>query len=233
MTGPSSPSDAPRPLLRLDHVTIAHGRLPTLKDVTFAVAPRTIVALAGPSGGGRSSLVLAIAGVLKPREGTIAFDGRPVVGLGPDRIARLGLSHPESQRIFPEATVEENLRRAAAQRLPPEPGVASRGVVGDLERWLEAFPRLGAKRRVLARSLDPGAQTQLALARGLMALPRLLLIDDPFAGQSADDVAATAAALRAARDEEGLAVLYTDTWPLTVPTLPDRILKVEGGRVTG
>lgn len=232
MTSPSSPSEPSRPLLALDHVTIAHGRQPALKDVAFTVAPRTIVALAGPSGGGRSSLVLAIAGVLRPRDGGIAFEGRPVIGLGPDRVARLGLSHPESQRIFPEATVEENLRRAAAQRLP-EPGVAGRGVVGDLERWLDAFPRLGPKRRVLARSLDQGAQTQLALARGLMARPRLLLADDPFAGQSADDVAATASALRAARDEEGLAVLYTDAWPLTVPTLPDRVLKVEGGRVTG
>ncbi len=232
MTSPSSPSEISRPLLALDHVTIAHGRLPALTGVSFTVDTGRLVVLCGPPGGGRSSLVLAIAGVLRPREGAITFDGRTVAGLGPDRVARLGLSHPESQRIFPEATVEENLRRAAAQRLP-DPRGAGRGVVGDLDRWLEAFPRLGAKRRVLARSLDPGAQTQLALARGLMARPRLLLADDPFAGQSADDVAATAAALRAARDDEGLAVLYTDAWPLTVPTLPDRVLKVEGGRVTG
>lgn len=229
MTSPSSRSEpASRPLLALDQVTIAHGRLEALKGAAFALAPATITALAGPPGGGRSSLVLAIAGILRPREGTITFDGRSLVGLGPDRTARLGLSHPESQRIFPEATVEENLRRAAAQR---PAGEAGRGVVGDLERWLAAFPRLGAKRRLLARSLDPGAQVHLAIARGLMARPRLLLVDEPFAGQSADDVAATASAFRAAREAEGLAVLYTDGWPLTVPTLPDRVMKVEGGRV--
>lgn len=229
MTSPSSLSDAAlRPLLVLDQVTVAHGRLEALKGVSFAIRAGEVVALCGAQGGGRSSLVLAVAGVLRPREGTVTFDGRPVVGLGPDRTARLGLSHPESQRIFPEATVEQNLRRAAAQRLP---GESSRGVVGDLERWLAAFPRLGAKRRVLARSLDLGAKTQLAIARGLMARPRLLLLDDPFAGQSADDVAATAAALRAARDEEGLAVLYTDAWPLTVSALADRVLRLEGGRV--
>ncbi len=231
MTSSSSPSDAAqRPLLALDQVTVAYGRLDALKGISFNVRPRALTVLAGPPGGGRSSLVLAIAGVVRPREGTVTFGGRAISGQKPDRIARLGLSHPESQRIFPEATVEENLRRAAAQR---PAGEAGRGVVGDLERWLGAFPRLGGKRRTLARSLDPGAQTQLGIARGLMARPRLLLLDDPFAGQSADDVAATAGALRAVRDDEGLTVLYTDTWPLTVPTLPDRVLRLEGGRVVG
>lgn len=209
-------------------MTIAYGRVDVVKGVAFAVAPREIVALTGPAGAGRSSLVLAIAGVVRPREGTIAVAGRSLAGLGPDRVARLGVSHPESRRIFPEMTIEENLRRAAAQRV----GGEERGVVGDLERWLEAFPRLAARRRALARSLDPGAQVQLGLARGFMARPLLLVADDPFAGQSADDVAQTAAAMRAAR-EEGTAILYTDTLPLSVTGLADRVLRLDGGRVAG
>ena len=207
-------------------MTVAYGRVDVVKGVSFAVLPREIAVLTGPAGGGRSSLVLAIAGVVRPREGTIAFAGRPLTGLSPDRVARLGLSHPESRRIFPEMTVEENLRRAAAQRVAE----AGRGVVGDVERWLEAFPRLAARRRGLARSLDPGAQVQLALARGFMARPLLLVADDLFAGQSADDVLHTGAAIRAARGE-GAAVLYTDTSPLSVAGLADRVLRLEGGRV--
>jgi branched-chain amino acid transport system ATP-binding protein len=231
-TSSSSPSEAGRaPLLELSGVTIAYDRVTVVKGVSFAVGRRGLTVFATPPGGGRSSVVLAVAGIVRPREGTITFDGRSLLGLGPDRVARRGLSHPESRRIFPEATVEENLRRAAAQR-PPGSSAGGHGVVGDLERWLAAFPRLAAKRRALARALDPGAQAQLALARGLMAQPRLLLLDDPFSGQSAEDVAATIAVLRAARDE-GLPVLYTDTWPLTVTGFADRVLRLEGSRVSG
>jgi branched-chain amino acid transport system ATP-binding protein len=211
-------------------VTVAYGRIDAVKGLSFAIPARGVNVLASPPGGGRSSVVLAVSGVVRPREGTITFDGRSIAGLAPPRVAALGLSHPESRRIFPEVTVEENLRRAAAQR--PAGVSARRGVVGDLERWLSAFPRLRAKRRALARSLDAGAAAQLALARGLMAGPRLLVLDDPFTGQSADDVAATSAAVRAARDE-GVAVLYTDTWPLTVTDLADRVLRLEGGKVVG
>jgi branched-chain amino acid transport system ATP-binding protein len=224
------------PLLELADVAVAYGRMEAVKGVSFAVHAPSLVALCSAPGGGRSSVVLAVAGIVRPREGDVRFDGRSIVGLGPDRVAALGLSHPESQRIFPEATVEENLRRAAARRLPGPVagwgGGPARGIVGDLEQWLAAFPRLGARRRSLARSLDPGARAQLALARGLMARPRLLLLDDPFTGQSADDVAATAAALRAARDD-GVAVLYTDTWPLTGPAIADRVVRLEGGKVVG
>ncbi len=219
------------PVLSLSGVTVAYRHVEAVKGATFDVGPGELVALVGTPGSGRSTLVLAIAGVLRPRAGTIRFAGRSIAGLRPDAIARLGLAHPESLRIFPEATVEENLRRAAAQRPPAaERGVIGRGVVGDLERWLAAFPRLAARRRALARTLDPGAQAQLALARGLMAQPRLLLLDEPFDAQSVDAAEETAAALRAAR-AEGVAVLYADGLPPTVPDLPDRVLRLEGGRV--
>ncbi len=220
------------PLLHLSGVTVAYRQVEAVKEVTFAVAAGEVVALVGAPGAGRSSLLLAIAGVLRPRTGTIWFAGHRIAGLRPPAITRLGLSHPVAHRIFPEATVEENLRRAAAQRVLEAAawGGAGRGVVGDLEQWLAAFPKLAAARRRLARTLDPGAQAQLAVARGLMARPKLLLLDEPFASQSIAEAAETASALRAARDE-GAAILYTDDLPPTMPDLADRLLRLEGGRV--
>lgn len=215
-------------------MTVAYRQVEAVKEASFCVAAGEVVALIGAPGAGRSSLILAIAGLLRPRVGTIRFDGRQIVGLSPIAIARLGLSHPAANRIFPEATVEENLRRAAAQRAETATGWggAGRGVVGDLEQWLAAFPALAASRRRLARTLGPGAQGQLAVARGLMASPRLLLLDEPFADQSVPEAEETTSALRAAR-ERGAAILYTDDSPPTVPALADRVLRLEGGRVLG
>lgn len=219
-------------LLRLSGVTVAYRQVEAVTGATFGVAPGEVVGLVGAPGAGRSSLLLAIAGTLRPRAGTIWFDGRQIAGLRPPAIARLGLSHPTAHRILPEATAEENLRRAAAQRVPEGATwrCAGRGVVGDLEWWLAAFPKLAAGRRRLAQRLDRGAQAQLAVARGLMAWPKLLLLDEPFASQSIAEAEETALVLRAAR-EGGTAILYADDWPPTVPALADRLLRLEGGRV--
>jgi branched-chain amino acid transport system ATP-binding protein len=148
-----------------------------LKGVGIAAAERELVVLIGPNGAGKSTLLKSIAGFLKPREGAITFEGRPINGLKPREIARLGLAFvPQEANVFPSLTVEANLeiggyvdRRATKERL---------------RAAYARFPVLAERRKSDARTLSGGQRQMLAMATALMAAPRLMLLDEPSAGLS-------------------------------------------------
>jgi branched-chain amino acid transport system ATP-binding protein len=165
-------------MLELDGLRVAYGAVAVLHDVSLAVEAGEIVALIGANGAGKSTTLKAISGLLRPQAGAVRFEGRDLGGQPPETIARLGIAHvPEGRRIFPGLTVGENLLVGAAARR-----AAAGPIEADLEAVYRLFPRLAERRGQRGWSLSGGEQQMLALGRGLMARPRLLLLDEPSLG---------------------------------------------------
>ena len=165
------------PLLAVDALTVAYGAVTALRGVSLSVADGEIVAALGPNGAGKSTLLRTIAGALKPRSGSVLFDGASIAGLSPEAVLRRGVALvPEGRHIFPKFTVEENLAIGGITRRDSDE------LGSDMQRWLERFPILGQRSGQLAGTLSGGEQQQLAVARALMSRPRLLLLDEPSLG---------------------------------------------------
>jgi branched-chain amino acid transport system ATP-binding protein len=148
-----------------------------LWDVSLEVHPGEVVAFIGPNGAGKSTLLRAVSGLLRPWRGTVRFDGREITSLSAERIVGLGIAHvPQGRRLFPDLSVRENLLLGAYTRTDQA------GVAEDLRRVLELFPVLAERLALSANQLSGGEQQMAALGRGLMAHPRLLLIDEPSLG---------------------------------------------------
>ncbi len=164
-------------MLDLEDVSVAYGPTKVLRGVSLSVKPRTIVALLGGNGSGKSTTLNTISGFLRPTRGQIVFDGRRIDRLSTDAIVRLGLVQvPQGREVFASMTVAENLELGAVTR-------AGRAAIRrDLERVLEQFPALHPRLRQLAGTLSGGEQQMLAVARALMAAPRAVLMDEPSAG---------------------------------------------------
>ncbi|MDR7482555.1 MAG: ABC transporter ATP-binding protein [Armatimonadota bacterium] len=167
-------------LLDVRDVTAGYGRLTVLRQVSLAVRSGTVAALIGSNGAGKTTLLRVISGLLAPAAGRIVFDGLDVTGWPPERLVGLGLAHvPERRQLFSSMSVEDNLRLGAYLRFRTEGAAA---VAADLDRVFAIFPRLRERRRQLAGTLSGGEQQMLAIGRGLMARPRLLLLDEPSLG---------------------------------------------------
>ncbi len=166
-------------LLCVSNVTNGYGATIVDRDVSLTLADNEIVTILGPNGAGKSTLLKTIVGLVKPRIGRIGLNGDDVTGLAPDAMAKRGVVLvPEGRRIFADMTVEENLRLGAyARRDAP-------GVDADVRTMEQFFPILAIKRRQKGGSLSGGQQQMLAIARGLMARPRVLLLDEPSLGLS-------------------------------------------------
>jgi branched-chain amino acid transport system ATP-binding protein len=165
-------------MLEIAGLRVAYGAVPALHEVSLTVAAGEIVALIGANGAGKSTTLKAISGLLRPQAGTVRFEGRDLGGQPPEAVARLGVAHvPEGRRIFPGLTVRENLLVGAAAR-PAE----AESVEAGLEAVYRLFPRLAERSDQRGWSLSGGEQQMLALGRGLMARPRLLLLDEPSLG---------------------------------------------------
>jgi branched-chain amino acid transport system ATP-binding protein len=166
------------PLLDIRGICAGYGRAEVLRGIDMSIAPGEIVALLGSNGAGKSTLNRTISGLLRPRSGAILFDGRSIDRARPSEIVESGLIHvPEGRKIFPNMTVLENLdlgsyRRASAQRAQ------------NKERVFATFPLLSERRSQNAGTLSGGEQQMLAIGRGLMAEPRLLILDEPSLGLS-------------------------------------------------
>lgn len=156
-------------------------RVPVVSNADLDVEGGEIVAVLGGNGSGKSTLLSAVAGLLRPRRGRVVLDGRRVEGLGAEGRAGLGLRLlPQSLRVFPSLTVGENLDVVDLASRPPD-AAASRGRRAE---WLERFPVLGTRLHQPAASLSGGEQQLLGIGRVLATLPRVLLLDEPFAGLS-------------------------------------------------
>jgi branched-chain amino acid transport system ATP-binding protein len=165
------------PLLAVEGLTVGYGSVLAVRGVSLEVGAGEIVAALGPNGAGKTTLLRALAGALKPRSGSIRFDGASIAGMTPEAVVRRGIALvPEGRHVFPKLTVEENLTIGGITRNDREE------LRDDAQRWLARFPILGERAGQMAGTLSGGEQQQLAVARALMSRPRLLLLDEPSLG---------------------------------------------------
>jgi branched-chain amino acid transport system ATP-binding protein len=166
-------------LLEIEHLNVGYerGKIPVLHDITLRVPAGEITSIVGSNGAGKSTLLKAISGLIRPVRGSIRFSGTQIENMGSQDIVKIGLIQiPEGRKIFPEMTVHENLLLGAYARVAKE----DRGA--NLNRVFDLFPVLGNRRKQLARTLSGGEQQMLALGRGLMGSPALLMMDEPSLG---------------------------------------------------
>ncbi len=164
-------------MLDLSGVHAAYGHVTALSGVSFQVRAGEIVALLGANGAGKSSTLRVISGLVHPSQGSVTFEGKPIHRLSPEAIVRLGIAHvPEGRRVFPGLTVRENMRLGAVIRRD------ARGIAEDTDRMFALFPDLARLQSALGWTLSGGQQQMLAIARGLMARPKLVLMDEPSLG---------------------------------------------------
>jgi branched-chain amino acid transport system ATP-binding protein len=164
-------------LLVVENLSVFYGSIQALRDVSLRVEPGEIVTLIGGNGAGKSTTLRTISGLLQPKRGTIRFDGREIQGLAPHRLVQSGLVQvPEGREIFANLTVEENLQVASYTRNDRA------AIRRDRDRALELFPRVRERLRQLAGTLSGGEQQMLAIARALVAQPKLLMLDEPSLG---------------------------------------------------
>lgn len=164
-------------MLEVKDLHTYYGNIHALKGISLRVEQGEIVTLIGSNGAGKTTTLRAIQGLLRPRIGTILFEGRSLESLPAKAIVRLGISQsPEGRLIFPRMTVQENLEMGAFSRND------SLGIKSDTERVLHLFPRLRERINQKGGTLSGGEQQMLAIARAMMARPRLLLLDEPSMG---------------------------------------------------
>jgi branched-chain amino acid transport system ATP-binding protein len=212
-------------MLEIVSLVVSYGDIVALRGLSLAVNSGEIVTLIGGNGAGKSTTLRAISGLQPPRSGTILLDGAAISGLSPDRIVALGIAHvPEGRRVFPDLSIEDNLRVGGHLRRD------TAGVSGDLVRIYDLFPRLKERRRQMAKSLSGGEQQMLALGRAIMSRPRLLLLDEPSLGLAptiVEDVARTILSLR----KQGLTVLLVEQNARVALAISDRGYVIENGRI--
>jgi branched-chain amino acid transport system ATP-binding protein len=192
-----------RPLLELRGVEGGYGPVQVLRGVDLAVHEGQVVVVLGANGAGKTTTLRAISGMIKA-QGELLFDGTSLIGRSPQAIARMGIAHvPQGRGTFTELTVEDNLRLGATAR-------RDNGVEADLARWYDVFPRLRDRRKQSAGSMSGGEQQMLALARAMMARPRVLLLDEPSLGLAPLVTRELFARLGELNTEEGLTVLVVE-----------------------
>ncbi len=164
-------------MLELINIEVHYGKIRALTDVSLKVEEGEIVCLLGSNGAGKTTTLRCISGLLKPSRGKVLFHDKVISGMAPHKIVQLGISHtPEGRAIFPTFTVLENLQAGAYLRSD------RKGILEDMEKLFEEFPRLGERKNQLGGSLSGGEQQMLAIARTIMSRPKLVLLDEPSMG---------------------------------------------------
>jgi len=212
-------------LLRLENVHAGYGPITALRGLDLTVAPGELVCLIGANGAGKSSTLRAISGLLPPSQGRIVFDGREIQGEAPAGILKTGIAHcPEGRRVFPYLTVEENLAMGAYVRTDRS------AIAADMAEVGRYFPILLERRRQMAGTLSGGEQQMLAIARALMARPRLILFDEPSLGLAPTIVEMTFAIIADIR-RRGTTVLMVEQNAYAALRMADRAYVMETGRI--
>jgi branched-chain amino acid transport system ATP-binding protein len=165
-------------LLEVRNIVVRYGEIEALRGISFSVEEGKVVTLLGANGAGKSTTLRAISGLAKPTSGEIVFEGKTISGLGPEAIVRLGISHvPEGRRVFPGLTVKENIMLGASNRRAPKAQLSR-----EADAMFDLFPDIRRFSNVLGWTLSGGQLQMVAVARGLMAKPKLLLLDEPSLG---------------------------------------------------
>jgi len=215
-------------MLKMEKVNTYYGRIQALRDISLEVTEGEIVAVIGPNGAGKTTLMNTISGIVPAQSGQITFDGQQVTGLSPERIVRLGISQvPERRQVFATMSVMDNLILGAYHRYRRD---GKEQVDEDLDFVFEIFPRLKDRTKQAAGTLSGGEQQMLALGRGWMAKPKLLLMDEPSLGLApllVKEIFRVSAELR----EHGTTVLVVEQNARAALELADRAYVMEAGQV--
>jgi len=164
-------------MLELRNVNAFYGNIQALRDINLTIGQGEIVTLIGANGAGKTTTLMTVCGAVPPRSGEVLFEGKPIHGMKPNEIVRLGISQvPEGRLIFPDLTVQENLDLGAFLRSDKE------GIARDLDYIFGLFPILAQRRKQAGGTLSGGEQQMLAISRAIMGRPRLLLLDEPSLG---------------------------------------------------
>jgi branched-chain amino acid transport system ATP-binding protein len=215
------------PLLTVAELYAWYGPVHALRGVALAVHPGECVAIIGPNGAGKTTLLHALMGLVHAR-GRVELGGRPVLGLPPEALVARGMVLvPERRQLFTTLSVRDNLLLGAYHRAWREPAAA---IVEDLERVLRLFPVLRDRQRAPARALSGGMQQMVAVGRGLMARPRLLLMDEPLLGLAPLVIREILRVLRTLVGQ-GLALLLVEQNARAALAVAHRAYVMEGGRV--
>jgi branched-chain amino acid transport system ATP-binding protein len=215
-------------MLRLRNVESGYGRLKVLRKVTMHIRQGEIVTIIGANGAGKTTLLRTVSGLLRARSGEILFEMREIGKLPPEKIVFLGCSLvPEGRQLFAPMTVRENILLGAYPQMRKKQGAAVRG---DLVRIYELFPRLKEREKQLAGTLSGGEQQMLAIARALMARPRLVMMDEPSMGLAPlvmKDIFSIVTRLR----DEGNTVLLVEQNARAALGIADRGYVLDTGRI--
>ncbi|MFN2461109.1 MAG: ABC transporter ATP-binding protein [Candidatus Velthaea sp.] len=210
-------------LLEVEALRAGYGKIEVLRDISLVLEEGMLCAIVGANGAGKTSLLLALSGILAKRGGRVRFDGGDITSLAPHVIVRRGLVHvPEGRRMLPGMTVDENMQVAAAGRGPD----GRRAIAGLYAR----FPILGTRRDVAAGSLSGGEQQMLAIARALAAGPKALLLDEPSMGL-APKLVAEIFGIVAAERARGASILLVEQNARRALAIADRAHVLERGRI--
>ncbi|WP_194409832.1 ABC transporter ATP-binding protein [Microbacterium cremeum] len=211
-------------LLELVDITASYGRIQVLESVSLAVPEGGAVGILGANGAGKTTTLRAISGTVRST-GTLRFDGKDLRGLRPDQVASLGIAHvPEGRGTLSDLTVRENLRIGAYKRKD------RKAIQTDVDYCLDLFPQLQDRIRSNGSALSGGEQQMLAIARAIMARPRLLLLDEASLGLAPSTARAVYAAIRRLRTESGIAMLVVEQNANLAFTLVDTATVLETGR---
>ncbi len=214
-----------RRVLEIKNIDVFYGDVQVIRDVSFEVKEGEVVALIGANGAGKSTTLKTISGIIRPQKGEVIFNGTPIQIVEPYKLIEMGLALcPEARRLFIEMTVEENLDMGSLK------GNAKKQRELTKEKVFDFFPRLRERRRQLAGTLSGGEQQMVAIGRGLMSLPKLLMFDEPSLGLAPILVREIFDIIRKIR-EEGTTVLIVEQNTKQTLSIADRAYVMETGEI--
>ncbi len=215
----------PEPLLEIRGLSVRYGAVTAVEGVDLSVDAGEVIGLVGANGAGKTSLLLAVTGVVRPHGGDVLLDGASIVGWSTERIARAGIALvPEGRHVFSSFTVEENLRLGLLGRADPA------GADDDLAWVRELFPVVVERADEFAGHLSGGQQQMLVIARALLSRPRVLLLDEPSLGLAPAVVDTVFSALERVR-ERGVAILLVEQRAHVAVAFADRTHVMRGGKL--